>query len=97
MIILPSLYEGTPNVVLEAMICKKPVIISVDANKSELIIERINGLIFKTNNYRQLADCILWMNSNPIKLSDSYMDGFYKQYDNKSVVNDYMNCFESII
>ena len=96
-IILPSLYEGTPNVVLEALICKKPVIISIAANKSKLILEGINGLIFETNNYYQLADCILKMKNNSIKLNDSYMESFFELYDNKRVVDDYVDCFESIL
>jgi glycosyltransferase involved in cell wall biosynthesis len=95
-IILPSLYEGTPNVVLEALICKKPVIISIAANKSKLILEGINGLIFETNNYYQLADCILKMKNNSIKLNNSYMESFFELYDNKRVVDDYVDCFESI-
>ncbi len=95
-LIMTSLWEGMPNVVMEAMMCKKPVIISEAANTAGLIIEGINGFVFETNNHIQLANCILRIKNNPIEITESYLDDFYKKHDKKSVVNDYINCFESI-
>lgn len=95
-LIISSLWEGMPNVAMEAMMCKKAVIISKTANAAGLVIEGINGLIYETNNYYHLADCILRIKKYPIEVSKSYLDDFHKKHDKKSIVNDYINCFKSI-
>ncbi|MDD5530182.1 MAG: glycosyltransferase family 4 protein [bacterium] len=47
-LIVPSLYDSFGNVVLEAMACGTPVIVSKFAGSSEIISEGINGLTFDT-------------------------------------------------
>lgn len=93
-LLLPSLHEGMPNVVLEAILCRKPVIISQGGNSAGLIIEGVNGLIFETTNYFQLAECINSIKSNPLVINTSYLEKFYKRHDKKRIVNDYIKCFE---
>lgn len=95
-LIIASLYEGMPNVVMEAIMCKTPVIISEAANTAGLVKNGVNGFVFETNNVIQLAECLLKIKNNPIKVSKSYLDDFHKKHDKKSIVNDYINCFKSI-
>ena len=63
-LILFSSYEGFPNVVLEAMYCKIPTIISDFDGATELVIHKKNGFIVKRNNINILSDQILEMINN---------------------------------
>jgi len=52
--ILPSLYEGMPNVVLEAMACGLPVIASRVIGNEELVRDGITGFLFSLKDPGEL-------------------------------------------
>ncbi|WP_412494925.1 glycosyltransferase family 4 protein [Vibrio cyclitrophicus] len=56
--VLPSYSEGMPNVVLEALSCGIPVIVS-DIPVCREIVNDTNGIIFETSNVDSLAKAIL--------------------------------------
>ncbi len=56
--VLPSLYEGFPNVLCEAMSCGLPVIVSDVCDNSKIVAHNINGFIFQSNKKDKLVDCI---------------------------------------
>ncbi|WP_440880898.1 glycosyltransferase family 4 protein [Tenacibaculum sp. C7A-26P2] len=61
---LPSLWEGLPIGLLEAMSMEKPCIAtSVDGNK-EVIIHNYNGILIEPKNHRQLSEQILNLHLN---------------------------------
>ena len=47
---LPSFYEGTPNVICEAMACGLPVVCSDVCDNSRYVNEGINGFLFNPKN-----------------------------------------------
>ena len=55
---LPSLYEGYPNVLCEAMSCGKPVIASNVCDNPMIIEDGENGYLFNPNNPEELAEKI---------------------------------------
>jgi glycosyltransferase involved in cell wall biosynthesis len=57
--VLPSIYEGMPNVVLEAMAVGVPVIASNLGPIREIISDGKNGLLFETNNIKDMSEKIL--------------------------------------
>ncbi len=58
-IVLPSLWEGLPNAVLEAMAESRPVIASDIAGIREVVVDGETGLLFEPENPGALADAIL--------------------------------------
>jgi glycosyltransferase involved in cell wall biosynthesis len=52
-LILPSLAEGTPLALIEAMVCGRPGIVSDVGGNAELIRDDINGFVFPVSNLMQ--------------------------------------------
>ena len=66
---LPSSKEGLPRVVIEAMQCGVPPVVSTGANRSNIVEDEINGLVFETGNIVQATKKIIYCNIN----SEKYM------------------------
>lgn len=69
---LPSFYEGTPNVICEAISCGLPVICSSVCDNSLYVKEGVNGFLFDPNSPEDIADKLLKILSMDQKLYDSY-------------------------
>jgi len=70
-LILPSFYEGLPNVVCEALLAGRPVLASSVCDNAELVREGDRGFLFDPNSPDSLADafekmaalgCGAWVN-----------------------------------
>lgn len=60
-LVLPSHFEGLPNVLLEAMAAGCPVIASQVAGNAEVVENERTGLLFRTNDPAALAGCLRHM------------------------------------
>ncbi len=56
--VLPSLSEGFPNVILEAMAAELPIVTTNFEGSSEIVEDGVNGFIVQTKNSKALADGI---------------------------------------
>lgn len=65
--VLASLWEGTPNSVLESLACGRPVLVSEAANAAGVIHPGIEGWVVPTGNVPALADRL----DACLRLSDS--------------------------
>ena len=54
-LILPSLYEGFPNVVCEAMSCGLPILCSDICDNREIVRDKLNGLLFDPSSATEMA------------------------------------------
>ena len=59
--VLPSLFEGLPNVILEAMASSKPVVASAVGGIPEAVQHQVTGLLVPPKDPDALADAILKM------------------------------------
>lgn len=57
-VILPSLWEGLPNVVLEAMAAGRPVIASTIADNARIVQHGVTGYLFPSDDDKALAECV---------------------------------------
>ncbi len=74
---LPALYEPFGNVVLEAMGCGIPVIVSECAGASEVIRDGKNGLLVRDpSDPVEIADKILYLYDNPLKADEIAREGY---------------------
>lgn len=53
---LPSIYEGFPNVVCEAMSCGKPILCSDICDNAKIIEDGKNGFLFNPNSTDDMVD-----------------------------------------
>jgi glycosyltransferase involved in cell wall biosynthesis len=58
LLVLPSLYEGLPNVVLEAMRARKPVVATAAPGTTEVVIDGRTGLLVPMQDPPALAQAI---------------------------------------
>ena len=57
-LVLPSLYEGLPNAVLEGHACGLPAVVSHAANIDRLVVDGDTGFEAPTCNHGRLADAL---------------------------------------
>ncbi len=62
--VLPSLWEGMPIALLEAMASGIPVVISNIKGNNEIITDGVNGFLFSPNNYQELKEKIFLLIRN---------------------------------
>ncbi len=87
--LLPSLWEGLPIGLLEAMAMQKKVIASDAEANRELIVHGENGLIFPRRNVSALATAIIEMYQTPEKAHDMAVSArklVYQKYNVNTMV-----------
>jgi glycosyltransferase involved in cell wall biosynthesis len=65
LLLLPSKSEGLPNVVLEAMACGTPVLVTPVGAIPDIIKEGETGFLLKSNDPKHIAERIVELLNNP--------------------------------
>jgi len=73
--VLPSLYEGFPNVVLEAMASGKPVVATAVNGTEEAVVEGKTGFLVPPKDSNSLAEILLYLLKNPAKAKKLAQNG----------------------
>ena len=81
--ILTSIYEGLPNVLLEAQVLKKFIISSdCPTGPREILLNGKAGYLFKMRDYKNLAELIIKASKNIKTLTEvEGFDAHYKSID----------------
>lgn len=64
-LIVPSLEEGLPKVMLEGMACGLPVIATINSGAEDVISNGVDGFIYDYSNLNQLKTAIVYCYENP--------------------------------
>jgi len=88
--------EGIPNVVLESLACGTPVIATDNGGTKEILDHGFNGYLIKNGDYETLAEKILFLKNNPIRLKSFAQNCLSIIEDRFRTENMIMN-FEKII
>lgn len=74
--VLPSVYEAFANVCLEAMACKKPIVIFSGQGTDEIIRDGVSGMIAERANGAQLKEKIELLINDPEKRAEIAENGY---------------------
>ena len=97
--ILPSLAEGMPLVVLEAMGTALPIVASRVQGIDELVIDGVNGALFDPGNVDQLAHALIKLinaGEERIKMGRASVERV-KPYDWKHIADAYLALYADIL
>lgn len=100
LLVLPSLSEGLPLIILEAYALGKTVVASNVGAVSEVVINGYNGLLVPPENWKSLARAILYLIWNPdiIKYMGKNGKKFVStKYDWGRIINQYEKIYENLI
>jgi len=100
LLILPSLTEGVPNVVLEAMSLCKPVIATDVGGVSEIITDGFNGWIIKpgdANAIVNILDKILYAKQDIVSVGIKARDSLYPKFSTKKRADDIIQIYEETL
>lgn len=99
-LVLPSYSEGIPNVVLEAMATKIPVISTYVGGLKEVLTNNVNSLIVDIGNPADLSSKILTCLQNH-ELRERLVENAYRDvkdnYDIKIIVNEFGNIMNTTL
>lgn len=97
--VLPSLFEPVSVSTLEAMACKKPVIVSNVGGLKEIVNSSL-GIKVKPNDTKELAKAIKFLLDNPKKAQEMGLNGFKKikrEFLWKNIAEKYISFFEELL
>jgi glycosyltransferase involved in cell wall biosynthesis len=94
--VLPSLFEGSPNTILEAMSFGKPIITHNTGSMAELIEDGVNGYTFTIGNINDCADKIEFLQNNNAlynTISDQNITEIKTKYSTEKKINELIALF----
>ena len=62
--LLPSRYEGSPNILIEAMACGLPAVATKTSGIPELIEHGVNGYMVPIGDFQKMAECVVQLLEN---------------------------------
>jgi glycosyltransferase involved in cell wall biosynthesis len=98
--VVPSIYEGLPTVLLEAMACGLPVVATNIGGNRDIISSNANGLLVPPGSPKEMAQMItmLWADKSLRKrLGGSARETILKKYTWDIIANDFINVYECLL
>ena len=91
-VVMPSRVESFGQIVLEALHCGTPCIISKNTAMSDMIKHKYNGYIFENENIIDLKEGIEWCIQNYDKFDrDKIYNDVSEKFYYKKIINDYID------
>ena len=98
--VLPSLYEGLPNVVLEAMACWKPVIATGVDGTAEAVEDGVTGYIMPSKNPAEISEKVIQLLSSNGKIEEMGKAGRQRVEQHFSLekqIREFDNLYDQLI
>jgi glycosyltransferase involved in cell wall biosynthesis len=98
-VVLPSLYEAQPMFALEAMACKKPLVVFDVAYARELIYNKNIGVLAQAHNVNDLSEKIQMLLANRelrAKLGENAYDYVIHNHNWKLQVDSYLKLYQKL-
>lgn len=98
--VMPSLKEGMPIALLEAMAAKKPIIASKVGAIPKVIEDGYSGLLVESGNEQELSESIIKLLNNPEKANSLAQNGYEKaksEFSAKNMAEKYMEVYKSMM
>jgi sugar transferase (PEP-CTERM/EpsH1 system associated) len=98
--VLPSLAEGTPVTVLEAMACGLPVVASRVGGLPEVVEENVSGLLVPPADANALAEALLSFHADPELAKQAGLAGRHRierQYSVQAMLDDYAKLYDALL
>ena len=99
LLVLPSLYEGLPNVVLEAMHQRKPVVATNAPGTNELVVDGQSGLLVPVGEAKALARALRDLIRDPTQratLGAAGHDRLDPQFRLPGMIREYGDLYEAL-
>ena len=97
---LPSLYEGLPMVILEAMSFKKPIVAMDVGSIYEVVKNEYNGYLINEKNYKEFINKLEKLKNDNTKIKKYGENSFKiidKNYNIKNYQNDITKLYDSLL
>jgi glycosyltransferase involved in cell wall biosynthesis len=96
--VLNAYWEGLSRVLLEALICKKPIVASKNGGNKEQVFDDINGYTFEAGNIEELAQKLLKiLNSNLKKFGENSKKLAIEKFDIKQTTKKIETLYKSLL
>jgi glycosyltransferase involved in cell wall biosynthesis len=99
LLVLPSKTEGLPNILLEAMACKTPVLASIVGAVPSIIKEDETGFLLRSLESDYLAERIIYLSGKPELLRNVSSKAYVwlrENYSAKTASDSWSRVFDSI-
>ncbi len=99
-LLLPSLLEGLPGVILEAFVCKTPVVAYDTGGIKEIVISKHSGYLIKKGNEEEFAFAVL-ASLEKNTYNEMLIENAYRlvtsKYFNTQITKEFVSVYESIV
>jgi glycosyltransferase involved in cell wall biosynthesis len=97
-LLMPSLHEGLPYTILEAMALRTPILAARVGGLAEVLVNEKTALLFEPGNDSAIADSVARLCESPT-LSDSLttqaLDDSRRRFSAEAMANSYLDLFET--
>ena len=99
-VVMPSLWEGLSLSTLEAMACRKPLVVTNVGGQPEIVAHEKTGLLVPPKAPQALADAILSLYHNPVQREQVAQAGYRlvtEQYSWDSIAEQTANFYQKVL